>query len=155
MALGGALLRIIATLLRGIEALASLVIVGVYGFYMSIFSTNKVAGQIPVYMKALIAMAGISFVYTALGLILTLCLAGVTLFGTVALFLDVCFIGVFVAIAYYSRKGTQSCSGIVDTPFGKGPAKSDITIGNGSFQPDYSRVCGLQSAALAVAIIAM
>ena len=153
MALGGALLRFGQTGLRLIQFASAAIILGIYSYYLAVLSRHDI--HIPTWEKAVEGIAGAGVLYTIFGVLFTLFLGGITVFALIAVFLDICFIGVFVAIAYYSRKGTQTCTGLVDTPYGRADAGADIQIGDKSFQPDYKRVCTLQSVALAVAIIAM
>ena len=94
-------------------------------------------------------MSGAAIIYTAFAVLLTLCFAGVAFLGYIAIVLDICFVGCFAAIAYFTRRGTRGCSGVVDTPLGRGPANTDV---NGS---SLSRACNLQTTVFAVSIIAM
>ncbi|KAL4786309.1 hypothetical protein BJX76DRAFT_321519 [Aspergillus varians] len=62
--------------------------------------------------------------------------------------LDVCFVGVMIAIAVMTRDGTQTCSGRMSTPLGDGVENTDSPSG-----VDYQYACKLNKAVFAVSII--
>lgn len=71
-------------------------------------------------------------------------------FALTAIVLDLCFFVCFIAVVILTRHGADKCRGIVDTPLGKAPS-NESAPGAGT----YHYVCGLNSAAFAVAIINM
>jgi hypothetical protein len=95
-------------------------------------------------------MSGAAVLYTIFGVILTLCLGGIAFFGFLGVVLDILFAGAFAAIAYYTRHGANSCSGIVNTPIGRGPSNAEAP-GAG----DYGYACSLNTACFAVSILAI
>ena len=80
----------------------------------------------------------------------SLFLGGVAIFGFIAIGLDIAFFATFIAILVLARDGASRCTGIVDTPLGRGPSNQDAP-GAG----DFGYVCSLNTAAFAVAVICM
>ncbi|KAL8768489.1 MAG: hypothetical protein Q9209_005280 [Squamulea sp. 1 TL-2023] len=132
----GAALKAITTLLRIIELLGSILILGITSYWLGVL-THRDAG-LPTWMKAVEGIAGGAVLYTAFAVILTCFLGGKTFFALLAVLLDVLFIGGFVAIAVLTRHGTHKCSGS-DPPSPLG-ANNRVS-------------CRLETAVFAVAII--
>lgn len=86
-------------------------------------------------MRAVEGIAGAAVIYTAFATITTCFLGGVTFFALLAILLDVCFLGAFIAIAVLARGGTHTDG-------------SHSPLGNGR-----PRDAKLQTSAFAVAII--
>ena len=86
-------------------------------------------------MRAVEGISGAAVVYTAFATILTCFLGGLTFFALLAILLDVCFVGGFVAIAVLARGGIHTKD--VNSPLGNSKARD----------------AKLQTAAFAVAII--
>jgi hypothetical protein len=164
MAVGGAMLRITQTLLRAIQLSCAIIVCGIFAYFIAILADHEL--PIATYIRAVLGMSGAAIFYTACAVILTLCFAGVAVLGFIAVVLDICFIGCFAAIAYYSRGGARSCSGTVNTPLGSGPSNSQATgygedgfgfgrNSNATYRPSLRRACQLESAVFAVSILAM
>ncbi|KAL8777823.1 MAG: hypothetical protein Q9213_007694 [Squamulea squamosa] len=132
----GTALKSITTLLRIIELLGSILILGITSYWLGVL-THRHAG-LPRWMKAVEGISGGAVLYTAFAVILTVFLGGKTFFAFLAVFLDVLFIGGFVAIAVLTRHGTHKCSGR-DPPSPLG-ANNRVS-------------CRLETAVFAVAII--
>lgn len=86
-------------------------------------------------MKAVEGMAGAAVIYTAFATLMTCFLGGLTFFALLAILLDLCFLGAFVAIAVLARGGVH-------------PSSANSPLGNHN-----GRDAKLQTAAFAVAII--
>ena len=86
-------------------------------------------------MKAVEGMAGVAVIYTAFATLLTCFLGGITFFALLAIVLDICFCGAFVAIAVLARGGRHTSG--ANSPLGNKKARDSK----------------LQTAAFAVAII--
>lgn len=69
---------------------------------------------IPTWVRAVEGLSGAAALYTLFGVLLTCFLGGITAFGFVAMILDVCFIGAFIAIAIETRGGDQNCNNIMN-----------------------------------------
>lgn len=143
MAIGGAILRISQTVLRAIQLCCAIVACGVFAYFIAVLSSRDETSAN--YIRAVAGMSGAAIIYTASAVLLTLCFAGVAFLGYIAIVLDICFAGCFAAIAYYSRGGARSCSGLIDTPIGDGSSNS----------ARLRRACQLQTAVFAVSIVAM
>lgn len=103
-------------------------------------------------------ISGIGVIYTALGVLLVCCLAGFTLTSFLAIVLDIAFVGAFIYVATVYKDGASSCNGSsVNTVFGTGNADTRITSTNEGHValPTYRTACKMESANLAVAIVAM
>lgn len=143
MAIGGALLRISQTVLRAIQLCCAIVACGIFAYFIAVLASRDQTSAN--YIRAVAGMSGAAIIYTAFAVLLTLCFAGVAFLGYIAIVLDICFAGCFAAIAYYSRGGARSCSGIVNTPIGVGSSNSN----------SLGRACRLQTAVFAVSIVAI
>lgn len=146
MALGGAFLRFGATGLRLLEFACAAIALGIFSYFLAVLANHDLV--IPTWEKAVEGMAGAAVLYTIFGVIFTLCLGGIAVFGFLAVFLDICFAGCFAAIAYYTRHGANSCTGIVNTPLGSAPS-NESAPGAGH----YGYVCSLNTAVFAVSIL--
>ncbi|PYI23728.1 hypothetical protein BO86DRAFT_349940 [Aspergillus japonicus CBS 114.51] len=147
MGVGGVILRFANLAIRILQFLAAAVILGIFSYFLAVLARHD--QTIPQWMKAVEGLSGAATLYGILGILLTCCLGGVTFFAAVAVLLDVCFIGAMIAIAIMTRKGTQSCSGHVDTPLGSGASNTDDA--NTHVRLGYA--CVLEKASFAVAII--
>ena len=150
----GAALKFLQWFLRGIQFLCAALILAVYCYFLATLANHdlKTANSV----RAVTGISGAAVLYTLGGLLLLCCLAGFTFTALVAILLDVAFIGGFIYIAVANKNGASSCKGYLDTPFGKGQ-DSKVVQGSDGFTalPSFHTACRLQSASLAVAIIAM
>ena len=156
MAVGGIALRSASTLIRLIQLLASVLILGIFSYFLASLARHHL--PIATYIKAVEGIAGAAVIYSAFAVILTCFLGGVTFFAFLAIVLDVCFIGGFIAIAILTKAGARSCRGTVSTPLGNGNVashRSNLTGGsNTTYTPNLGVACKLQKAVFAVAIAA-
>ncbi|OAL40310.1 hypothetical protein AYO20_00046 [Fonsecaea nubica] len=146
MAIGGVILRFGQTGLRLLEFASSAIILGVYSYFLAVMADKDI--HIPTWEKAVEGMSGAAVLYTIFGVLFTLCLGGVSFFALLAVFLDICFVGCFAAIAYYTRHGANSCKGFVNTPLGFG-LDTEAAPGAG----DWGYVCSLNTACFAMAVL--
>ncbi|KAL9109502.1 MAG: hypothetical protein Q9227_005837 [Pyrenula ochraceoflavens] len=152
--LGGAFLRLFQTVVRVIQTLASILVLGIYSYFLAVLSHHD--QPIAQRYKAVEGMSGAAVLYGLFAVLLTIFLGGFTFFGFLAVLLDICFIGCYIAIAWFNRDGTQSCGGFVNTPLGSGNAsggKSSDLYDSDGFGPDLTKACRLEKAVLAVAIV--
>lgn len=145
MKLGGVLLKSNSSLIRALEFLISLFVLGTFSYYIGVIHRNNLF--VPTYIRAVEGIAGAAVIYTFLAVILTFFLGGVKLFAFLGIFLDLCFCGAFIAVAVLTRTGARSCSGRVLTPLGNGNASGTGIGGN-----RLNRICKLEKAIFAVAI---
>ena len=150
----GVALKFLQLFNRGIQFLCAALILGVYCYFLAALSNHDLNTANSV--RAVAGISGAAVLYTLLGLVLLCCLAGLTLTALIAIILDVAFIGAFIYVAVANKNGASSCTGYLDTPFGKGQ-DNKVVNGNDGFTalPSFHTACRLQSACLAVAIIAM
>lgn len=152
---GGVALRFLQWFLRGVEFCCSIIILGIFAFFLAKLSTENL--NIATYIKAVEGISGAGALYTIIGLALLCCLAGFVFFSIIAIILDFCFTGAFIYLAYATRHG-RSCTGFVQTPLGNGNAATNTrTSGVGSGQtadlPSLHTSCRLNTACFAVAIV--
>lgn len=148
MAAGGVFLRFGLVGLRILEFGCAAVALGIYSYFLAVLSKHNAI--IPTWEKAVEGLVGAATLYTIFGVLLGLCLSGNAFFGSLAIFLDICFVGCFAAVAYYTRHGANSCSGIVNTPLGTSSSNQEAP---GAF--DYHYACRLNTAVFAVSIISI
>ncbi|KAB8078713.1 hypothetical protein BDV29DRAFT_166054 [Aspergillus leporis] len=146
MGFGGVILRFFNLAIRVLQFLDAAVILGIFSFFLAVLSRHD--QTIPQWMKATEGLSGAATLYGLLGLLFTCCLGGVVFFATLAVVLDVCFIGAMVAIAIMTRNGTQKCSGRVDTPLGTGDSNAE-----GASKVKFGFACNLEKVSFAVSII--
>lgn len=157
MAAGAGLcLKLLQWFNRGVQFCCAGLILALNSYFMAAMSNHKIT--IPTNLRAVEGISGAAVLYTAVGLLLLCCLAGFTLTSFIAIVLDVAFLGAFIYIATVYKDGASSCSGSdVRTVFGTGDANADIQSPNDGGVPlaKYMTICRMQSAILAVAIVAI
>ncbi|KAI9893414.1 MAG: hypothetical protein M1814_006711 [Vezdaea aestivalis] len=156
MAVGGAFLRISQTGLRIIQFLASALILGVFAYFLAVFSDRNVDS--PRWVRAVTGISGAACLYTIFAILLTCCLGGVMFFAFLAIVLDVAFIGGFVAIAVLTRGAASSkCSDASTNILGQsGYGGRGFGTGrdqNVTYALNPAQNCRLEKACFAVAII--
>ncbi|GAB7356389.1 hypothetical protein MBLNU459_g7169t1 [Dothideomycetes sp. NU459] len=141
----GGFLRLFQTFLYALEFCCAGVILGIFSWFLAVLSHNN--QHIPTWEKAVEGLSGAACLYLIFAVLLTCFLGGVSFFAFLAIVLDLCFVGAFIAIAVLTRHGANSCRGNVNTPIGSGLASSQIDGHTLRTQ------CKLNTAAFAVAII--
>lgn len=150
----GPALKFLQWSLRFIQLMSAALIFGVYSYFLATLANHNI--HIPNSVKAVEGITGVAILYTIAGLLLLCCLAGKAVPALVAMVIAFAFIPAFIYVAVANKNGAGSCSGYLDTPFGKGKDK-DVADGNGGFTalPSFHVACRLQTACLAVAILLM
>jgi hypothetical protein len=154
MALKTAALKSLQTLLRLLQLLCSILILGIYSYFLSMQSRHRLY-KAP-WVKAVEAIAAASILWTLFALLLTVFVGGAAAFGYPALLLDLLFFGAFIAVTVLTRSGRQNCRGYVSTPLGSGDSRTNSVVTrppNPSYRPNLFRTCRMQKAVFAVAII--
>lgn len=152
----GLCLKLLQWFNRGVQFCCAGLILALNSYFMAAMSNHKIT--IPTNLRAVEGISGAAVLYTVVGLLLLCCLAGLTLTSFIAIVLDIAFLGAFIYIATVYKDGASSCSGSdVKTVFGTGDANADIQSPNDGGVPlaKYMTICRMQSAILAVAIVAM
>ncbi|KAF4463230.1 membrane-associating domain-containing [Fusarium albosuccineum] len=140
--------------IRGIQFACAALILAVYSYFLATLNNHNLS--VSTTIRAVEGISGVAVLYTAAGLVLLCCLAGRTFSSFLAVVLDFAFVGAFIYVAVANKDGAGDCNGYLDTPFGSGKA-GDTASGSDGFTalPSYRVACRLQSACLAVAIIAI
>ena len=129
--------RTASTVLYFLEFLISILILGIFSYYLAVLSRRDGA-NIPQWQRAVEGLSGAAALYTLFAVIMTCFLGGITFFAFIAVLLDVLFCAAMVAIAIMTKAATKSCASTSD----------DSPIGTG-----HRTSCQLQKVAFAVAII--
>lgn len=137
---------------RGILFLCSGLILGIFSYFLATSASNGV--NVPMWVRAVEGISGFATLYSALALLLLCCLAGRKFVAFIAMVLDVAFVGAFIYVAVQNRAGAGSCeNGVGDTPFGSSTDSNAVVTEAGG--PTFFTVCKLQSACLAVSVVAI
>ncbi|KAI5461162.1 hypothetical protein BGZ63DRAFT_424080 [Mariannaea sp. PMI_226] len=150
----GLALKSIQWIVRGIQLGCAALIFAIYAYFLATLHNHKIT--INTSVRAVAGISGSACLYLAGSLLVLCCLAGRTFPSFLAVLFDAAFIGAFIYVAVANKSGAGSCDGYLDTPFGKGKA-GDTAKGSKGFTalPSYHVACKLQSACLAIAIIAI
>ena len=152
----GFALKFLQWFLRGVQFCCAALVLAVYSYFLATLRNHNL--PIGTWVRAVEGIAGVGVLYTAVGLLLLCCLAGHPFTSFIAIVLDVCFIGAFIYVAVQNRGGASSCQGKVTTPYGTGDANTDVSdSGDGGFTvlPNQHQACQLETACLAVSVVAM
>ncbi|KAM0260712.1 hypothetical protein ACHAQJ_002628 [Trichoderma viride] len=150
----GISLKFIQWFIRGIQFCCCAIVLAIYSYFLATLHNHSL--PIATSLRAVEGISGAGTLYTLLALLMLCCLAGHTFAAFLAVVLDICFIGAFIYVAVANKNGAGSCNGVLDTPFGKGQSSSTVSANNGFTKlPSFHTACRLQSASLAVAIIAI
>ncbi|KAF4415031.1 membrane-associating domain-containing [Fusarium acutatum] len=150
----GTALKFLQWFIRGVQFACAALILAIYSYFLATLHNHNL--HISDTIRAVEGISGVAVLYTAAALVLVCCLAGRTLSSLFAIILDVAFIGAFIYVAVANKGGASSCTGYLDTPFGKGKAGNTAEGSDGfTALPSYRTACKLQSACLAVSIIAI
>lgn len=157
----GAGLKGLQTLLRILQFLAALLILGIFSYFLARLAANDLPKAR--YIVAVEIIAAAAVLYTLLAVLLTFFLGGFTVFGALAVLLDLLFLGAFIAVAVLTRSGKRQCRGNVSTPLGRGTVpqtQRDVDDGFGfgrdvgrTYRPNLKRSCQLNRAVFIVSII--
>lgn len=145
----GFALKLVQWFIRGVQFCCCALILAIFSYFLAVLTNRNLT--IPTWTRAVEGISGVGVLYTILGLMLLCCLAGHPFTSFIAIVLDICFIGAFIYVASATRGGASSCTGTVDTPFGSGRATDMI---NDQY-PTYRQVCQMETACLAVSIVAV
>jgi len=154
--------RGVRLLLRAIQLLCAAIILSIFSYFLAALSNHAL--PTPNWVRAVEGIAGIAVGYTGLH-IATLILfpkAAVPrpFTSLVNMVLDGSFAVAFIYVAAANRGGSGTCTGIVSTPFGEGDADTGKKVESGAqggftTLPSLRQACQLETACLAVAVIAL
>ncbi|GAO15804.1 hypothetical protein UVI_02021320 [Ustilaginoidea virens] len=150
----GMALKSLQWFFRGVQFLCAIIVLGIFSYFLAALHNHDL--QTDTSVRAVAGISGAAALYTLLGLVFLCCVAGLTFTSFVAMVLDFCFAACFVYVAVVNRNGASTCRGYVDTPFGRGPS-GDTASAPGGFTalPSFHTACRLQTACMAVSIIAI
>ena len=131
MTVGGAVIRFGGFGLRILQFCISAIGLGIFSYFLSVLADRNYT--ILNRWLAVEGITGAATLYTLCAVIFTLCLGGKTLFGFLGMFLDICFVGAYIAVAWFTRHGANSCNGSVRTPLGDGQSDSKDGYGQAGF----------------------
>lgn len=152
----GFALKLVQWFNRGVQFACAGLILALNSYFLAAMSNHSIT--IPTNLRAVEGISGVAVLYTALGILLVCCLAGFTLTSFIAIVIDIAFVGAFIYVATVYKNGASSCTGDnLNTAFGTGSADATVasTSDGGVPLPTYGTACRMQSAELAVAIVAM
>lgn len=143
-----------ALFLRILQFCCAAVGLGIFSYFLAVLANDNV--HIADRWRAVEGIVGAATLYTIFAILFVLCLAGSSFFGFLAIILDICFIGGFIAVAWFTRHGANSCTGFVNTPLGSGPANARVSVENVDvrYPLRLKTACELNTAVFAVSIIA-
>jgi hypothetical protein len=153
----GLALKDLQWFLRAIEFCCAALILGIFSYFLAALHNHGL--NIDNYTQSIEGISGAAVLYTLIGLLLLCFVAGLTFFSLFVTLLDLAFVGAFIYVAYETRSGARSCTGIVDTIFGTGGANADNTVpapnGGVTALPSFKQACQLETACFSVSIVAM
>lgn len=150
----GLALKSLQCFIRGVQLLCAGLVLAIFSYFLAALRDHSL--QIDTSVRAVEGISGAATLYALLAMTFLFCVAGVPFTSFIAMMLDFCFMCCFVYVAVVNRNGVGSCSGYVDTPFGRGQS-SDKASGSEGFMalPSFHTACRTQSVCLAVSIVAM
>lgn len=151
----GLSLKFLQWFIRGVQLGCAALILSVYSYFLATLDNHNL--HIATTLRAVEGISGIAVVYTLAALLLLCCLAGRTFSSLISIILDVAFIGAFIYVAIANKNGAGTCSGYLDTPYGRGNSGDHTNDGSDGFThlPSYRTACRLQTACFAVSLIAV
>lgn len=150
----GIALKSLQWFIRGIQFGCAAIVFGIYTYFLVTMHDHKL--NISTTIRAVEGISGSAVLYTILGLLLVCCLGGIAFTSFIAMVIDLAFVGAFIYVAQANKGGASKCTGYVNTPYGRGQA-NDRLDGKGKISslPKFHTACKLETACLAVSIVAM
>jgi hypothetical protein len=145
-------LKCLQLISRAIQLLCSLVILGIFAYYLSSLSSHHM--DIRSGIPAVEGIAVISVLYSAAGLFAACCTAGSRALSIGFISLDVALAITYIYMAVENRSASGGCNTeIVYTVYGSGDPWAKP--GNFSELPTYRYACQLQMVCLVLSCVAM
>lgn len=148
MGLGGVFFKFGGTVARFLQFCSSIIIVGIFAYFVHNIRSSGYSTPRP--WAAVLGISSAAAVYTLAGVLFTVCLGSSSVFGNLAILLDIAFVGAFAYVAYATRGGAGRCRGFVYTPLGFGNADQETGLFVAS---DLRSACRYNRVAFAFAII--
>jgi len=153
------LLKFAQWFVRAVQFGCAAVVLGLTSYYMAAQTSNSL--EVPTHERAVEGITGAACVYTLVALLLLCCLAGLAVVSALAVVLDVLFMGAFIYVAWFYRRGAQGCDDlVVNTIFGYGSGDSRVPPAQGADigftrLPTYGSACRMEKVNLSLAILAI
>ncbi|KAK3685505.1 hypothetical protein B0T22DRAFT_220295 [Podospora appendiculata] len=144
---------------RTIELCCAAVVLAIFSYFLATLTNHHFATAN--WIRAVEGISGIAILYAVACLCLLCCLAGHPFTSSLVMLLDLAFAGAFIYVAWTNRAGASSCRGVVDTPFGRGNADTDVvdnrpaSLGDITPLPSLRTACRMETACLGVSIVAV
>lgn len=143
-------------LVRIIQFCCAAIVLALFSYFLATLNNHDM--HIGIWVRVVEGISGVGVVYTVLTFIFICCASGRRFPSFIMMVMDVLFIAGFVYIAVVNRGGASSCTGEVDTVFGKGNADTNELVDNDdnifTKVPSLRQACKMETATLAVSIIA-
>ncbi|EZF33876.1 hypothetical protein TMEN_7839 [Trichophyton mentagrophytes] len=148
--------------LRMLQLFSSLIIVGVFSYFLAVLADHN--EHAPEWLKAVAVIAGVAAIYAIFTSFFILAYGGLLVFSRISMLFDGSFAVAFLAICLMTRHGAPPCTGRVTTPVGSGDAEdpgaafgdegTGIGRGDNITSMRYlATACKLEKGAFAVSII--
>lgn len=140
--------------IRGIQFGCAATVLALTSYFLATMANHGL--HIDVHLRAVEGISGGITAYTLFTILLLCCLPGQPFFSFLMMVVDVCCCGALIYVAIRNKNGANTCEGIVDTPYGKGDANTNVVDnGHGGFTilPSLRHACKMETACLAVSII--
>lgn len=147
-------LRTLQTGLRALQLTAAIAVLAIYSYTLGALENRGL--KTPTDVRAVEGVVGITVAYTLACIVLLRVFPTRTFPAFVLIVLDVVFAAAWIYVAV-ANGGGASCSGEVDTHFGKGKTDDDVEGKKDGFMalPNFGDACRLLTACLAIAILSM
>ncbi|MBE3043563.1 hypothetical protein IMZ48_13530 [Candidatus Bathyarchaeota archaeon] len=147
-------LRTLQTGLRALQLTAAVAVLAIYSYTLGALANRGL--KTPVNVRAVEGIVGVTVAYAIACTVLLRLFATRTFSAFVLIFFDVTFAAAWIYVAV-ANGGGASCSGEVETHFGKGKVEDDVKGESDGFMalPKFGDACRLLTASLAISILSM
>lgn len=142
--------------LRLIQFCCSAIVLALFCYFLATLHNHSLPTH--TWVRAVTGISGAAVLYTILSVLLLCCFPGRSFPSFITMVLDIAFAGAFIYVAVANRGGASSCNGQVNTVYGSGDADTNVVdSANGGFTvlPSLRQACRMETACLAVSIVAM
>ncbi|EFQ96893.1 hypothetical protein MGYG_08816 [Nannizzia gypsea CBS 118893] len=123
-------LRLTGFGLRMLQLSCSLIIVGVFGYFLAVFADHN--AHAPEWLRAVAGIAGVAAIYAILASFFILAYGGPLFFSHIFMLLDGGFALAFLSVCIMTRHGALPCTRRLTTPVGSSAAKDpNVAFGEG------------------------
>lgn len=144
-------LRTLQWALRSLELAAISIVFSINTyFFVTLHQANL---SVPSRIPSVEGITGAALLYLIISSVLLRCLPGRSVASFVSMLFDLAFACAFIYVATAFKGGAGQCTGDVSTPYGHGNANDKVKHLSGA--PSYHTACKLETASLAISILAM